>query len=469
MRKIGSPIVTAQNNVSMLSSIRTEQRCDTAYLFVGDRVTKYPGRWVYGGPWERFGQYNHYVVVCDDGRVLLLPAHAGDIVPGSTEDFEFVLRRFDREAQRPPAPMTIELDPTYRCTSKDCGGRCFSAAYRALAPRATIPTQLMCELIHEFAADGGRVVRFDGGGDPLSHPAVRNGELPLLARQLELKTTILTSGDLLAEADLPRIGDADCYLRISLNAATEQMRRRFHGNRKSLRKIVDAIASFANWLVRNNPDLPIGVTFLLDASNYHEVLNCARMVRDIGVSHFSARRVLGPPSLRPLFSPAQLSYAEQLLAQVTELADERFRVFVPWRPLDETDLDPSMGDFQMTRCWQSTFKSVVEPDPDNGGLRVQLCGRYRGNGFGQLMQLPPLYSSHNARGWVERWQQSFTAYPLSRAVLPRTCVSCIDRGFILMTERILHFLESMTHDFRIFHLHLHAPNRNAERTWRFWG
>ena len=434
------------------TSYRAVQRGERAILETGGRELSFHGRWVREGPWERFGRYDRYVVVCDDGVVEVVPAHAGELVPGSTEDLVAVLRTYDPASGRPAAPMTLELDPTYRCASRDCGGRCFSAAYRRLAPTASISTEQLEAVIRDFAAAGGRVVRFDGGGDPLVHPAVRDGGLPELVGGLGMKSTILTSGDLLAATDLERIGRAGCYLRVSLNAATDATRRRFHGNRSSIEAIFSRLERFAAWLASERPTLPIGATYLLDIGNYREVHACALRAREAGVRHFSVRRVLGPADLRPAFSPDQVREAEALCAAVAALDSDRFRVFVPWRQVDEPDVDPSAGQLDVQRCWQSTFKTVVEPDPHGDGFRAQLCGRYRGSGVGQAQQMPPLVRSVAGTGWVEAWRASFTAYGWSREVLPRTCVSCIDRGFILMMDRLLRTVGAPPRGFEILHL-----------------
>jgi hypothetical protein len=436
----------------------------TATLTVGGRDHVFKGRWIVGTSWQRFGLYDRYVVVRPDGEVLEMPAHAGELVPGSTEDLIAVLRAFDRGARRPPAPLTLELDPTYRCASRDCGGHCFSAAYRSVAPTATIPTALAEDVIKTFAFEGGRVVRFDGGGDPLLHPDVRSGRLVELAAQLGLKTTILTSGDLLDRANLRRIAACGCYVRVSLNAATDATRMRFHGNRVPLVRILAAVELLAGHLTALGSETPVGATFLLSATNHEEVLACARAAKEAGIRHFSVRRILGPPQLRPGFAGAQQDRVSELLEEVAALHTDEFRVAVPWRAPEEPDLNPSDGDFSASQCWQSTFKTVVEPDPEVGGARAQLCGRYRGSGVGQRLALPALFSMSDARDWVERWQRSFSDYPISRPQLLGTCVSCIDRGFILMVERLLGFVGDPRSDFRILHLDSRAREGAECRT-----
>lgn len=436
---------------AIANSVETTQLADSAILTVGPATYIFPGKWIYGGPWERFGLYNAYVVVREDGEVFKMSAHAGELVPGSTEDLIQILQLYDPETRHPGVPLTLELDPTYFCFSKDCGGHCFSAPYRRLNPRLTIPTDTLKQIIETFAASGGRIVRFDGGGDPLAHSDVRNGKLPQLAQQLGLKSTILTAGDALSTTNLEAIGSADCYLRISLNAATDEIRQKFHGNNSSIVKIFTAVSRFAYWRDANNPGLPIGGTYLLSDLNYQEVYDCATRSKECGINHFSVRRILGTQSLRPHFSNEQLEKIEELFKKIRELADAGFRVFLPWRNLNEPDPDPSSGEFVAASCWQSSFKAILEPSAE-ARYKVQLCGRYRGDGVGQEMQLSPLFHSQNGTEWVNQWNKSFKDYPIPRSELPFKCVSCIDRGFIKMMDNLLSFLQPPRFRFKIFHL-----------------
>lgn len=433
-----------------------------AAVDINENTRVFDGKWIEGSAWQRFGLYNSYVVIRADGRVLKMAAHAGELVPGATEDLIDVIKSFDYCLGYPAAPLTLELDPTFRCASRDCGGACFSAEYRALAPTATIPTPLLKETIEDFHSRGGRIVRFDGGGDPLLHPAVLSGDVVEFAAQLGLKTTILTSGDWLDRANLDRIAESGCYLRISLNASTGKTRSVFHGNRYSLNKIVGAAKRFINALDRVNPEVPVGATYLLSRLNYKEVLSCAYLARSAGIRHFSVRRILGPAKLRLNFSISENNEAEELLLKVKSLHSKSFRVAVPWRALEEDDLNPRDRDFGATQCWQSTFKTVVEPDPVSGGARVQLCGRYRGSGVGQRMGMEPLMLLSNGSAWVSKWRESFDTYPFTRQQLPHRCVSCIDRGFIVMMDRLLGFLKGHQQGFRILHLDSPAPYQLEE-------
>lgn len=422
-----------------------------ATLKFRDQLWKFRGNWIIGDPWERFGLYNRYVVLRDDGEVIKFPAHGGELVPGSTEDLIAVLDSYSPIDCRLPAPMTIEMDPTYRCYSVNCGGHCFSAAYRAICPNAFIPKETMREIVQIFAESGGRVVRFDGGGDPLAHPDIRSGELPEYTFNLGIKSTILTSGDAFPTTNFERIGAANCYVRVSLNAATNKTRQIFHGNQSRITQIFKYIESYIKWLSDNNPQLPVGSSFLLSNINYHEVYECALLARNCGIKHFSIRRVLGPEKLRTGIPEIDESKLSDLLNKVSSLKTNDFRIFIPWRSVNEADLDPSQNEIDALSCWQSTFKTVIEPSLEQI-YRTQLCGRYRGSGVGQIMQMTPLFESANGNEWLDKWKHSFDGYSISRQELIYTCKSCIDRGFIQMINKLLTFLSIPQYHYTILHL-----------------
>lgn len=437
-----------------MNSHTTELKSNGKFAILGTNNKEYvfDGQWIKGSPWERFGRYNSYIILRSDGAVARIQAHAGELVPGSTEDLVTFIKSNRHRMQTPASPLTLELDPTYACASTDCGGRCFSAPYRIKAPTACIPPSVCSDIVRAFAYAGGRIVRFDGGGDPLCYSEVCNGRLPLLARELGLKSTILTSGDLLPQTNLQAIVDARCYVRVSLNAATQAARESFHGNKVQLCDVCRSLEELASKISREQVELPIACSFLLDTSNLDQLVPSAVLAKSLGIAHFSVRRVLGPPSLRPDFSSSHLSCLPEIFSAVEEIASDNFQVFLPWREPNEPDLNPSRDEFLAVRCWQSTLKTVIEPDPDTGGIQGQLCGRYRGRGTGQEMQRPPLFQCTNGHDWVKHWRNTFKEDGVDRRVLLRQCVSCIDRGFIKILEDMMNFLDDKSLDFDIFHL-----------------
>lgn len=282
------------------------------------------------------------------------------------------------------------------------------------------------------------------------HSGVREGRLVHHASSHGLKTTILTSGDLLHRSNWKAMVDAGCYFRVSLNAASTETRRLIHGNHVNMGRLWRTLEEIITYSLEIDGP-PVGGTFLLTDRNFHEVLDAAKRAKQIGVQHFSVRRVLGPEFLRPSFSEGETSRLRDLLREVAALTDDGFSAFVPFRDVHEPDLSPRSRDIQASSCWQSTFKAVMEPADLEHHVRVQLCGRYRGGGVGQVQQLDPVVAESEPHEWVSRWRSSFHDYPLTRNELIRHCSSCIDRGFIEMMDALVDFTDMGRRSFVVEH------------------
>src|SRR5262249_50539336 len=144
-----------------------------------------------------------------------------------------------------------------------------------------------------------KVVRFDGGGDPLTHPGLLTA-IDLCAC-LGLRTAVLTAGDLLSARHIPTFVRARTYVRVSLNAASDQTRSLLHGhtgNHYLLSRILDTVSLLS--AARDDQlgstgrtEMPIGATSMIHPANVHETVAIAARARDAGFDHLSFRVILG--------------------------------------------------------------------------------------------------------------------------------------------------------------------------------
>ncbi len=385
--------------------------------------------------WEAFGRANG-VLLRRGTRRVLLRGHGGEVVPGFIIEHLFpAVRAYCRSGF--VYPITAEVDPTWVCRSvTNCGGHCFSMSYRA-GHLYSMDARLLGEFVRSFASAGGKVVRWDGGGEPLVHRAIRDGSLVATCAELGLAQTILTSGDLLAGANWDAYIDANLYLRVSLNAATDVTHARFLGIPDRLTTILATLEGYAARKA-NSPtgrSTPLGATYLLSHLNWHELADCAAMAKGVGVNHFSVRRVLGPPALRP--EPIDEAALDEQFERASALEDDSFQTFLPWRHVSEPDVPAH--EIPAERCWQSLFKLVLEPTADRSRLGLNLCGRYRGGGVGQLRQIPPMMLGfEELRDFEATWRHWLLEH--DRRELLMTCPSCIDRGFIMLVDRLIRSL-----------------------------
>ncbi|MFE2536680.1 radical SAM protein [Streptomyces sp. NPDC059371] len=427
--------VGGSSGLAVLSATGERVRCHRVVPVQG-------GRFVHGSDNGVFGRWNALLAVSPAASSRMIRAHGGEFIPGRLDDHVERLRAVARGEKR--GPVQVDFDVSMACPSA-CSF-CFSAPYRATRKDGRLlDGDLLLALIRQWAGEGVRVVRFDGGGDPLTHP--RLPEALSLCARLGMDTAVLTAGDLLSEALVPVLLAARTYLRVSLNAASEETRRLLHGRQSggarlaSILRVVDLLVRrrAQEWGPAAAVEMPLGATSMIHPANVGEVAALACLVRDIGFDHLSFRVVLGQDH-KVMFSSEQ---AESLKAQFAEIrrtvVNESFQVFLPTRDLTDTGYVPSR---YFTVCRASTHRAVVEVGSTPDRAAVVPCGRYRGEGF---------RSSQPGRHRVVFGELDGTdslaglhASPGSRQLLaefPQRCGDCIDRSMNTALEDIAGFLQ----------------------------
>jgi hypothetical protein len=401
------------------------------------------GRFAHGPDNAVFGHWNRLVAVSAPDRWTLLPGHGGEIIPGALDDHVARLRALARGAM--PPPVQVDLDASMACPSA-CSF-CFSAPYRATRLNGRLlDGELLLTLIRQWAAAGVKLVRFDGGGDPLTHP--RLSDAVALCGQLGLRTAVLTAGDLLSSAHLPVFLAARTYLRVSLNAARDATRRTIHrqrGPRYGVTVVLRTVAALSQMRdAEFGPQarilMPLGATSMIHPDNAAETLAIARAARDAGFDHLSFRVILGQPH-RATFTSGQRGALQEQFERITaEVAGDGFQVFLPTRDLTDTGYVPGRW---FSTCRAATHRALVEVGPFPDRAAVVPCGRYRGEGY----RAAPASDSRVVLGELDGRTTLADVYasPTARTLLatfPSACGDCIDRSANVMLERMAGLLST---------------------------
>jgi hypothetical protein len=386
------------------------------------------GHFVHGDDNAVFGRWNAVVAVTGRRAAHLLPGHGGEIIPGRFADHVDRLR--DNVVSGRDRPVQVDLDISMACASA-CTF-CFSAAYRSTRRTGRRMTrELLLALVETWAAAGVRVLRFDGGGDPLTHP-----DLPaalLAAHGLGLRTAVLTAGDLLGPRHLEPLVAARTYLRVSLNAADEATRAAVHrpvSRHLTLERTL-AQVRMLDTLRRQayggdaTTVLPLGATSLVVPGNAGQVYRIAETARDAGFDHLSFRVVLGAAHAVAFGERERAAVAEQFARVRADLTGPGFQVFTPTRPLTDAGYRPAR---YFTRCVAATHRALVEVGPDPRTAAVVPCGRYRGEGFTGGDRVFGLMTAGTTVDdvWLTPGMSGLLA------TFPAACGDCIDRSANLM-------------------------------------
>jgi MoaA/NifB/PqqE/SkfB family radical SAM enzyme len=400
------------------------------------RVIDCPGRVVLGDDNEVFGRWNQLVAVSTSGEVLArFPAHGGEVIPGRLEDH---IDRLRNNLQLGVAwPVQVDLDPSMACPSS-CTF-CFSAGYRAARKDGLLmDTRLIVDLISGWAQRGVKVVRFDGGGDPLTHPgllkAIRH------ASELGLRTAVLTAGDLLHERHMETFVHCGTYVRVSLNAATDERRAQIHQGHHRLSRTLQRVRTLAGLRRQAYGDRPrrymlLGATSMLLPENADQTFAIAQQAREAGFDHVSYRVVLGRSHAVNYSSQARDVFDAQLSRVRQDLTDDDFQVFSSGRSFTDTGYVPSE---YFDTCLASTHRALIEVGPSAGQAAIVPCGRYRGHGFSGRSD-GVVFGFLNAHPDIDTVWQSSTMARMVRS-FPGRCADCIDRSANLMLSRIMSVL-----------------------------
>jgi radical SAM protein with 4Fe4S-binding SPASM domain len=129
-------------------------------------------------------------------------------------------------------------------------------------------------------------VEFTGGGEPLSNPLTMI-YLPIFA--LATKVGMITNGVLITEENYQTIVNNCAFVRISLDAGSNEVHHSIHkGGEKDFDHICQMLRKMVKYKgKRKYPTL--GVAFLIRPDNFHQIVDTARLIKEIGIDYINFR------------------------------------------------------------------------------------------------------------------------------------------------------------------------------------
>lgn len=424
-------------NIGLLALLATVRAGEQGYHVDLNQVGR--GKFILGDDNTTFGRWNALVAYTPRGEVIdIFPGHGGEIIPGKLHYHIERLRENIATGQR--LPVQMDLDISMACASH-CTF-CFSANYRSTRKSQLMMERvLLLDILRTWAASGVKVVRFDGGGDPLTHPHLL--EAIRLANDLGIQTAVLTSGDLLNEGQHETFVSCRTYVRVSLNAGSDATRLLLHQpvhKKYSLSRVLGQIRQLADlrqavYGHEAKRQMLLGATSMMHPQNYADAFSITQNAKEAGFDHLSFRVILGEEHAVH-FTDEMLSALEESFECIRqELVDDDFTVFFPTRSLTDTGYVPSRL-FQ--ECLACTHRVLVEVGHRSDTAAIVPCGRYRGDGFrwspenahtlkvlGHIRQSTPVQ---------EVWMTPHMTDLIQS--FPRACHDCIDRSANLFFGRI---------------------------------
>ena len=212
----------------------------------------------------------------------------------------------------------IQLDPVSYC-NHDCGF-CIYRYHRdedmnaLFDKKDMIPFQKIVEILDDCQEIGVQAIELTGGGEPSLHPQFLEILQELNYRDIEIG--LVTNGAW-HEKRFQAIAHAlkqATWVRFSLDAVTPETHRRTHAARKG--DFDKAIAAIKMLVAHKTVD--VGISFIVQQSNYHELADAYALAEELGVLYLRVGGVVfeGERIDHIELTPDQYSEAEYALKTI---------------------------------------------------------------------------------------------------------------------------------------------------------
>ena len=198
-----------------------------------------------------------------------------------------VIHHLDKIEQLKNGEQTIPLQ-VHIVPSDVCNQNCSFCSYRMdgylsnqnFTAKEILPYEKMIEILNSLKSMGIKAVQYTGGGEPLVHPKIY--DIFKHSLNLNFDMALVSNGMALTEKICDLLGDSS-WTRISLDASSDKM---YSFLRKVKQGTFDkTIANISN-LVKHRRKCILGVGFVVQKENYREVLDAAKLCKELGVNNF---------------------------------------------------------------------------------------------------------------------------------------------------------------------------------------
>lgn len=228
------------------------------------------------------------------------------------------------------------------------------------------------ESVRQAKEIGLRSVTIVGDGEPTLHP--RFIEYLAELAKLDLKIGIFSNLSYKDSEISDSLLESTFFLRGSIDAASASVHEAQHGSRD-----FDRVIDNLNYLIRrrskNSP--AIGVQYVVNEKNIHEIKAAALFYKNLGVDYISFKPAY-KNELNVAHEENKLRYedVEDTLRFVQELRTDSFKVYAKLPQFKE-----SLGyKYNEGRYYKRCHATPLSPYLDEDGS-LELCGNLKGRGF----------------------------------------------------------------------------------------
>ncbi|MFA7074655.1 MAG: radical SAM protein, partial [Endomicrobiaceae bacterium] len=185
-------------------------------------------------------------------------------------------------------PVTYELDMTNVC---NCRCHFCFGFFEQNEHQVSMSLKNAKNILDQIKSFGGKAVTFTGGGDPLCNKDTI--EAVKYADKIGLDVGFITNGILLSYEISKEIVKTCTWIRISLDAASEETYKLTHGMNSSTFKIIlENVRLLVKAKKEEKSETTIGVGFLTYDRTVDEIVDFAKISKELGVDYAQYRPLL---------------------------------------------------------------------------------------------------------------------------------------------------------------------------------
>jgi len=258
-------------------------------------------------------------------------------------------------------PIYIAFSPSSLCNHK-CEFCVYH--YKKFEP-IYFPKEQYFRLVDEWAKLGVKSIFYAGDGEPL----LNKGSVEMIeyTRKAGIDIAMNTNGILMTKKTNTVLVDSLDWIRISVNAGTEDSYSKIHGTAKGdFTKVINNIRDLVKQKKERNSKIVIGVQCVLLEENKHDMEELAKVLKDAGVDYFAVKPFLKHPWIKYSNEVKDKQATLKKLMELESLSDDNFQ-FV----MRENNFNPQFGERTYKRCLSGRFMIEVDARGD-----VYSCGPY---------------------------------------------------------------------------------------------
>lgn len=261
-------------------------------------------------------------------------------------------------------PIYMEI-----ATSGVCNHRCIFCALDFMEYRSKfLDKDLLKDRLLEMASLGVKSIMYAGEGEPLMHKYI--GDIINHTKDAGIDVAITTNGVLLNQELLDRTLGKITWIKVSINGANKESYRAIH--RSSLGdfdRVIKNMSYAVHLRKEKKYKCTLGMQLLLLPENSKEVLELAKIARDIGMDYLAVKPYSQhPQSKTAVYSSIKYSDYEYLTDELAGFNSNNFNVIFRIGAMKKWD--EKKRDYH--RCLALPFWSYIDADGSVWGCSVYL-------------------------------------------------------------------------------------------------